>query len=235
VNLLQPQDRRSPGAGDSREAIAARTRLLSAGVGQLILSGFVDRAASLLSTEPIVVDLGSGTGDALALLSRRQAVTAVGIDLSVAAAEQAARRFPGITWAVANADRRLPLLDKSVTLTTSLHARRNPAECARVLRSTGWLLAAVPAPDDLIELREAVQGSAPDRARGDQFVEDHLEHFDLIDRFVLTERHALSGDALRDLLSGTYRGARASLSQRVETLTALDVTLSSDVLVLRVR
>ncbi len=32
VNLLQPQDRRSPNAGDSKDALAARAALLAAGV-----------------------------------------------------------------------------------------------------------------------------------------------------------------------------------------------------------
>ena len=97
-----------------------------------------------------------------ALLSGEPA-GAVGIDLSVAAADYAARHHPGITWVVANADRGLPLLESSTDLVLSIHARRNPGECARILRPGGQLLVAVPAENDLLELRTALQGDAATR------------------------------------------------------------------------
>jgi 23S rRNA (guanine745-N1)-methyltransferase len=215
--------------------VAARARLLAAGVGRHILEAVVDRASALVSSEEAVVDLGSGSGDGLAQLTSRQPLTAVGIDLSTAAVEHAARRFPHITWVVANADRRLPILDHSVSLILSLHARRNAAECGRTLSRHGWLIAAVPAPDDLVELRLAVQGIGIERARGEVLLEEHAAQFALVERTTIRERHLLGRDALRDLLCGTYRAARASAAQRAEQLTALDVTLSSEVLVLRAR
>ena len=181
----------------------------------------------------MVVDLGSGSGDALAQLVSRGPLTPVGIDLSTAAVEHAARRFPQITWVVANADRRLPILDHSVSLILSLHARRNAAESVRTLSPNGWLVATVPGLDDLAELREAVQGMRVERGRAELFLQGHAAQFELVERFVVREHHTLGGDALRDLLRTTYRGARASAARRVEELTALDVTLSSEVLLLR--
>jgi 23S rRNA (guanine745-N1)-methyltransferase len=136
---------------------------------------------------------------------------------------------------VANADRRLPLLDGRVHLVLSLNGRRNPDECARVLTADGLLIVAVPAPDDLVELRTRVQGEGVARARAGEVVTAHAAHFSLADRFTVRERHHLDADALRDLLRGTYRGARASLAPRVEELHALDVTLASDVCVFRRR
>src|SRR5690606_6437764 len=138
VNLLQPQDRRSRAPGDSTEAVEARARLVSAGVGRALFDAVAARASALeLGACPVVADLGSGTGDALGALASVRPLNGVGIDLSVAAAGHAARRFPSLTWVVANADRRLPLLDRSVQLILSLNARRNPAECARVLEPGG--------------------------------------------------------------------------------------------------
>jgi hypothetical protein len=40
---------------------------------------------------------------------------------------------------------------------------------------------------------------------------------------------------LRDLLSGTYRGARTSVATRATTLKTLTVTLSVELLLLRLR
>ena len=47
------------------------------------------------------------------------------------------------------------------------------------------------------------------------------------------ERHRLESDALRDLLRSTYRGARASVASRIESLDALEVTLATDVVVMK--
>lgn len=236
VNLLQPQDRRSPGAGDSAAAVDARRRLLAGGIGAAIVDAFVARAATL-SANPgdVVCDLGCGAGDALARLRARQPIDAIGIDLSAAAINVAARRFPDATWVVANADRRLPLLDCRVSLVLSLHARRNPAECDRVLRPGGHLLLAVPAPDDLIELRQATQGAGVERDRVADIIAAHADAFGVVDRFTARERHTLDHDALRDALRGTYRGERASAAGRVDALGTLDVTFASDVIVLRRR
>jgi 23S rRNA (guanine745-N1)-methyltransferase len=131
---------------------------------------------------------------------------------------------------VANADRRLPLRDGSVRLVLSQHARRNPPECARVLAADGRLLIAVPAPDDLAELRGEVQGASVDRDRAGAVVAAHEQGFALADRFTVRERLRLDRAALDDLLSTTYRGARASAAPKRASLSAMDVTLASDVL-----
>lgn len=230
VNLLQPQDRQSLSAGDSKASVEARARLIGAGVGLAIVDGVVRRAAALeLPTGAVVVDLGSGSGEVLGA-SARAGDTAVGLDLSTAAAGHAARRFPQITWVVANADRRLPLLDRSVDLVLSVHGRRNPVECARVLKTSGRLLVAVPAADDLIELRGLVQGEREERDRAATVVAEHAGRFALADRVTLRERRTLGRDALVDLLRGTYRGKRLGAAGRVAALTTLEVTLAAELL-----
>jgi 23S rRNA (guanine745-N1)-methyltransferase len=210
--------------------------VLGQGIGASILHAFVSRADRLLpGTDSVVADLGCGAGDALGRLHAGREVVGVGIDLSAAAVNIAARRFAAVTWVVANADRTLPLLDERVSLVLSLHARRNPVECHRVLSPGGHLLAAVPAADDLVELREAVQGSRVERDRVHELIVEHEPHFEVIDQFVARERHQLSGTQLRDVLRGTYRGERASDAARVQALGTLAVTFASDMIVLRRR
>lgn len=231
LNLLQPTDRRSPEAGDSKAAVDARARLAQSGIGAALLDTVVRTLSPLVRTgDAIVTDLGSGTGDALAGVARALGIGGIGIDLSTAAATHAARRFPHLAWVVANADRRLPLLDGSVALVLSLHARRNPAECARIIPSGGHLLVAVPAPDDLIELREAVQGQRVARDRADAVMAEHEPWFVLAARTAVRERRSLDAGALRDVLQGTYRGARARHASMVDALHRLEVTLASDLL-----
>src|SRR5262249_32634997 len=151
-----------------------------------------------------VADLGSGSGDALATCLSSSAATGVGIDLSVAAGRLAARRFPAMTWVIANADRRLPLTGDRLSLLISLHARRNPAECARVLAPNGLLFVAVPAPDDLIELRSLVQGKGLERSRVEAVIDDHKRLFTPIEQFSTRDHHQLSRESLLDLLHTTY-------------------------------
>jgi 23S rRNA (guanine745-N1)-methyltransferase len=235
VNLLQPQDRRSREAGDARAAVEARLRLLASGIGRTAVDRVVDLARHCLADGQIVVDLGSGSGETLEAIARARRIVGVGIDLSTTAAELAARRCSIVTWVVANVDRRVPLLDASADLGISQHARRNPGECARLLRPGGHLLVSVPAADDLIELRQAVQGSGVLRPRADLVISEHAQDFELVSRADVRERHTLDRPALLDVLRGTYRGARTSAAPRLETLTELEVTFASDICVFRRR
>ena len=227
VNLLQPHDRRSLAAGDARDAIVARARLLGRGVGATTIATLADRVAQMVKASEVVVDLGSGAGELLGAIHDRARMHGIGIDLSTAAAEHASKRYPHLTWVVANADRRLPILDRTVDVMLSLHGRRNPEECARVLTTDGRLMIVVPAPDDLIELRAEVQGEAVERDRGQALEQEHLPLFRVVERFHLREEHDLPRDALRDLLRGTYRGNRLSDAEKVEALDRLRVTLAS--------
>jgi 23S rRNA (guanine745-N1)-methyltransferase len=232
VNLLQPQDRRSRAAGDSTAALAARAGLFADGISTTIVHGVAARAAALdLDDTPLVTDLGCGTGELLAAVARFRPIAGVGNDISPAAVERAARAHPAMTWVVANADRRLPFLDTCVQLVLSLHGRRNPSECARVLGPRGFLLVAVPAPDDLIELRALVDGERVARDRGIPLISEHEPAFRLLERTTIRERHRLERADLVRLLRGTYRGERRSAAARIGALERVDVTLASELFV----
>ncbi|MDH4064258.1 MAG: methyltransferase domain-containing protein [Acidobacteriota bacterium] len=233
VNLLQPQDRKARAPGDSKAAVEARAALQAAGIGAALVHEIVRRAQAMCLPEAaVVVDLGSGTGDALAALAAlaaAHAIIGIGIDLSTAAAGHASHRYPTLTWVVANADRRLPITDATVDLVLSLHARRNPAECARVLKPSGVLLMAVPAEDDLAELRTAVLGGDVGHDRVASLVAEHAALFRLRGRATVRERHRLGRAPLLALLGATYRGARTSRAPSVEALADLEVTVASEV------
>ena len=205
---------------------------MAAGVGGGLLDDIAHRTGRLdVDPNAAVVDLGCGSGDVLGAVARERAATAVGIDISAAAAEHAARRFRGVTWVAANADRDLPLLDRSASIVLTVNARRNPAECARVLGRGGFLLVAIPAPDDLIELRTIIGGERVERQRADAVAAEHAAFFNEVDRAVVRAKQPLEPEALRDLLRVTYRGERHSAGARVDALQAMEVTLASEVLV----
>jgi 23S rRNA (guanine745-N1)-methyltransferase len=236
LNLLQPQDRRSATPGDSRALVDARTRVSEEGVERRLIDAVVECVSTLaLPPGAVVVDLGSGVGACLTRLAERLPITGIGIDLSVVAAERAARRSPHLTWIVANVDRRLPLLDRSVDLVLSINARRHPDECARVLVPRGRLLIAVPAEDDLYELRAAVLGRTIPRQRLDAVLKAHASSFSVVERWTIRDRQRLEPPVLLALLRSTYRGARSREAERAAALSALDVTMAFEIALFEVR
>lgn len=232
INLLQPQDRRSRHPGDAAEVVAARRRLLDAGVGAALLEELAATVEELeLPRGARVLDIGSGEGSLLGALAARFALEAAGVDLSVRAIDLAARRHPGVLWLVANADRGLPFAAGSLDLILSITARRSPAECARVLAPGGRLVVAVPAADDLVELREAVLGGAAHLDRAAKLIEEHAAHFLPAGRRAARESRAFSAAQLEDLLVATYRGGRAGRRERANSLDGLGVTMSHEIVI----
>jgi 23S rRNA (guanine745-N1)-methyltransferase len=219
VNLLQPQERRSKQPGDTVAAVTGRRRLHDRGVTAPLLAAI----AAMLDASPsdVVLDAGCGDGFYLGTLAQRTGCTACGVDISIPAVDAAARRYPGCEWIVGNADRSLPYSDGSFSAVLSITARMNADEFRRVLRDGGRLLVALPAPEDLIELR----GVGRDRV--ERTVETFAPHFALAVRQRVTTAAKLDADAVHDVLHSIYRPLRA---QPVE---AMRVTFSLDLLLFR--
>jgi 23S rRNA (guanine745-N1)-methyltransferase len=228
-NLLQPQDRRSKNPGDPREAVEARRRLLDTGYGNGLLRALREEITALAPRSgAAVLDVGCGEGYYLGSLAAVVDVEAHGLDLSVPAVELAARRYPRVAWIVANADRFLPYAPGSFDLVLSLDSRLNSGEMRRVLAPEGRLLVAVPAPDDLVELRAAVLGEGVLRDRLERVAGLLAPDFELEDRRTVRETASLDAAALRDALAATYRGARESRRARLDAIEEMEVTLAHD-------
>ena len=197
INLLQPQERRSKEPGDTLAAVAARRRLHDRGVTQPLLEGI----AEMMDARPsdIVLDAGCGDGFYLGSLAREIGFDAHGVDISTPAVDAAARRYPGCEWVVANADRFLPYVDHSFSIVLSITARMNADEFRRVLRDGGSLLVALPALDDLQELR----GAGRDRVA--RTIETFTHGFTLIDRRRVSTVADLDRAAVQDVLLSIYR------------------------------
>lgn len=231
VNLMQPHDRHSHTPGDSVEAVRARRALHDAGFGVALAAALVETLAHCdLAARARAADLGCGEGTFLAALAARFDLEAYGVDLSTAAIDAAAKRHAQVTWIVANADRTLPFADGALDLVTSIDGRRNPSQVARVLAPRGILVVAVPAEDDLVELREAVLGAArgPDRAAS--VAQEMAGSFELVEQRLARETRRLDARALADLAVMTYRMGRTREKEKLAAIEALDVTTSHHVL-----
>jgi 23S rRNA (guanine745-N1)-methyltransferase len=170
LNLLPVQRKASRDPGDDKAMVDARRRFLAAGHYAPIVDavfamvrGRVDAmAARALVPEVRVLDAGCGEGDCLSRVdaaARADALDAslllAGIDISKWAVRAAARRSPGIAWAVAS-NRGLPFAANSFDVVLSLFGFPVWGEFARVLVEGGEVIVVDPAPDHLRELRELI-------------------------------------------------------------------------------
>lgn len=228
VNLLQSQDRKARRPGDSPEMLAARRRVLAPGVTAALMDAIVRLLA--LAGEDAVLDVGCGDGDHVAVIAQRFGCEAHGVDISVAAIDAAAKRHPRLRWVVANADRFLPYAEASFRAVVSITGRMNAGESRRVLRADGTLLVAVPAPDDLVELREAVLGEGTLRDRVERTIATFAPHFALERHERIRHVARLDAAAVADVMTSAYRALRAKERARLAAIGDIDVTQSRDVL-----
>ena len=217
INLLQPQERRSKLPGDTAAALLGRRRLHDLGVTAPLLRAIAEILAA--SPREIVLDAGCGDGFYLGNLARQAGFDAHGVDISIPAIHAAARRYPACEWVVANADRFVPYADRSFTIVLSITARMNAGEFRRVLRDDGRLLVAIPAPDDLIELR------GTGRERVARTIETFAPDFMLAGRRRTATTADLDAAAVRDVLHAIYRPMRSRPAEAMRVTFSLDLLL----------
>jgi 23S rRNA (guanine745-N1)-methyltransferase len=221
VNLLQPQERRSKQPGDTAAAIAGRRRLHDRGVTEPLLRAIAEMMDA--SPSDIVLDAGCGDGFYLGTLAHQTGFDAHGVDISIPAVDAAARRYPGCEWIVANADRVVPYDDRSFSIVLSITARMNAGEFRRVLRDDGGLLVALPAREDLVELRSHTRQAGRDRVA--RTVETFTHHFTLVDQRRVATAADLDAAGVHDVLLSIYRPMRARSAEAMRVTFSLDLLL----------
>jgi 23S rRNA (guanine745-N1)-methyltransferase len=191
------------------------------GVTRPLLEGLREMAA--LQAGDAVLDAGCGEGFYLGSMAEAaHPRAACGIDISIPAIDAAARRYPSCQWAVVNADRVLPFADRAFTLVLSITARMNAPEFRRVLDPVrGRLLIALPAPDDLIELRGKGREDRVERTIAE------FSGFRLVEQRRITTTADLDAGLVDDVLHSIYR------PMRDEPVRPMAVTFSLDVLLFR--
>jgi 23S rRNA (guanine745-N1)-methyltransferase len=171
------------------------------------------------SPQDVILDTGCGDGFYLGALAGQAGFEAHGVDISVRAVDAAARRYPECHWIVANADRFVPYADRSFSIVLSITARMNAGEFRRILRDGGCLLVAIPAPDDLVELR----GASRDRVA--RTLETFVRHFKLADQRRVTTSADLDAAAIHDVLLSIYRPIQSRPAEAMRVTFSLDLLL----------
>ncbi len=161
VNLLPSHRRHSRQPGDSRMMLRSRRIFLENGYYQALRDHLTERLVGLAAARArfTLLDAGCGegyyTGHIAAELTRRCADTRIevaGIDVARDAARLAARRYPGIDFAVASSAA-LPLGQGTLDALLRVFAPGYGDEARRVLRAGGHYLTVTPAAAHLGALR----------------------------------------------------------------------------------
>jgi hypothetical protein len=113
----------------------------------------------------------------------------------------------------------IPYADASFSVVLSITGRMNASEFRRVLKDQGLLLVAVPAADDLIELR------GTERDRVPRTVAEFAGEFQLSEQTRITASADLDAASVSDVLHSIYR------PRRPEPPGAMRVSFSLEVLV----
>ena len=164
--------------GDGAEMVAARERVLSAGLFDPLASALAEEGAS--AGEGAVIELGAGTGWYLAVvLERLPDRVGLALDVSKPALRRAARAHPRAAAVGVDVWGPLPLRDGAAGLVLSVFSPRNADEAARLLGEDGALVVVTPAPDHLGELVEALGLLGVEERKQERLVEAHGEWFEL--------------------------------------------------------
>jgi 23S rRNA (guanine745-N1)-methyltransferase len=160
VNLLMSQQSNSKRHGDDKLMVRARRDFLDAGYYAPLRDALSAEAAAHAYDGCVLLDAGCGEcyyTSAVAERIRAYGISAdiLAIDISKAALNYGVKRSADISAAVASVFA-MPVADESCDIVTSLFAPLAVNEFARVLRSGGVLILAVPGRRHLWELKAAV-------------------------------------------------------------------------------
>ena len=163
VNLLPANRKHSRAPGDDKGMVSARRAFLEKGWYLPLREALCRLAADRTGHSPAVLDTGCGEGWYTAgvrdaLLAAGKEPEAAGIDISKFSLRKAAKKYPGIEFAVASAYR-LPVADERANLLLNVFSPLALEEFRRVLRPGGRYLYVVPAARHLWELKEVLYDS----------------------------------------------------------------------------
>ncbi|GAB3555076.1 rRNA (guanine-N1)-methyltransferase [Arthrobacter tumbae] len=135
--------------------VQARIDFLEKGHFEPLANAVIATAQRFSGKQPLVLDVGAGTGYYLNALQEQVSVSAaVALDISKYALRRSARLLPDALCLVCDVWRPLPVAGESVDLLLNIFAPRNVPEFARVCRDEGVALVVTPLPHHLREIAE---------------------------------------------------------------------------------
>src|SRR5579859_3385793 len=187
INLLR---KKLP--GDTKEMLVARRTFLERGYYRPLSDTINELIATNLRDDTErqhvnILDAGCGEGYYLGQLQHYLsaqlpplACTCTGTDISKEAVKMAARKYPEACFVVANLKERLVFADQVQDVILNIFAPRNLTEFARILAPRGLLLAVIPSPAHLLQLRTRLHLLNIEEHKEQHVIEQYASHFTLL-------------------------------------------------------
>lgn len=218
VNLLGPG---KSSRGDDSDMVSARKRFLSAGY----YSPLCDALCEIVSKTPYetLLDAGCGEGYYTKRICDISNKEIYGLDISKKAAEKASSLCKSAQICVASAYD-MPYADNSFDIIVNVFSPLAIDEYKRVLKSDGHLIMAVPSPEHLKELKQAVYDSVYVKEMNDTALDGFILNESKSVEFVME----LDNAYLKDLFMMTpyYHKTGEADKKKLDSIEKLSVTAS---------
>ena len=154
VNLLPVQQKKSLEPGDNNQMMLARRAFLEAGHYQALSTQVNQLLSEVVAPQSPLLDIGCGEGYYSARLADHLTAELYALDISKTAIRYAAKRYPQLHCAVASSYQ-LPYQTASFAALLRIYAPSEAGEMVRVLKPGGFLLSVSPAPEHLLQFKQA--------------------------------------------------------------------------------
>lgn len=231
VNLLLSKHIGKTVHGDNKLMVQARKNFLEKGYYKPLCDALCEAVKKYLDGK-IILDAGCGEGYYTSAVAKTVPEAKIyGIDISKTAADSAAKRKDGVTYAAASVFH-IPVSDKSCNMLITLFAPYCSEEFIRVLKNGGVMIMAIPSENHLWELKQAVY----DTPYKNEVKPYELDGFDFVDKKRISYRISLdSQEDIQSLFSMTpyYYRTGAEQKARLEALENLETQVDFELLIYR--
>lgn len=164
VNLLPVQLKKSKYPGDNKEMVLARHKFLSSGMYSPVAGTLCELINDEIKNKQkfSIIDAGCGEGyytasikDYIKQQTPEKTASLFGFDISKDAIQTASKQHKEILWSVAT-NNKIPILNNSADILTSLFGFPVLSEFHRILKQNGLLIVASSGTNHLIELRQKI-------------------------------------------------------------------------------
>lgn len=176
-----------------------------------------------------ILDVGTGNGSHLAWLKEQDtSIIGMGMDISKAGIEMAAKNYWDIFWMVADLAN-IPIAKNSLDTIINIFTPSNYREFKRVLKDTGQVIKIVPNAGYLKEIREL---SSQKTYSNKEVVQNFAKEFPTFTHKQVSYQCSLPKNIIVDLIKMTPLGWQISDFQAQKFINASDNNISVDVSIL---